>query len=288
VREDNGEKVFDLVYGIDWVTRDITKEEFDERQGVRCYQQHTYDENGNRTPTLVYKMYENRHNVIGTVRPDDTFEFTKESYGQGERMYLSGFVSGFFLTDSRRGGMIYKRGTLEMLPIWKGMRVHLGMGKLLPTEPCEVQILHVDRKAAKDLIAKYEHFFKVSEVMLKSINDDQFFQLAKEVLGEKPNEKDMAQKAMEIMNDAPLDAFVMFAWAHDIDRMRFRMKYQNAMECSPYEDFYMKTKRKVTKEIYLDNTDVFVPKTYPMGEVFPANDWGTTILVNGKVMEQYT
>lgn len=286
VREESGEKVFDLVYGESWLTHDITKEEYELLDGKNCYAQPYYDKNGNATGHNVYKKYETRHNVIGTVRPDNTFEFTKESYGQGERYYLSNFTRGFFSTDSRRGGMIH-RERQRMLPIWHGMRVRSDDGLLMPTEQCEVQITHVNRKKARDLIGGYEQFFKVSEVMLKNVNDEQFLDLVTEVVDQHTSFKQLQAEAMKCMNDAPLDAFAMFAWGYDIDRLRFRTKYKNTIQCSPYEDFYMKTKRKIVKQIYLDNPDVFIPKTYATGEVYPACDWGTTVLVNGKVMEQY-
>lgn len=175
-----------------------------------------------------------------------------------------------------------------MIPIWQGMRVRVDKdnGKLQPTEPFEVQIFHVNRKAAKELIHKYEHFFKVSETMLKSITSEQFIELIKEVISETREESEVEAKAMEIMNDAPLDAFAMLAWVHNVNRLRWKSHYRT--DCSPHEDFYLKTKRIVTKQIYLDNPDVFVPKTYAMGEPYPASDWGTRVLVKETVMEQYT
>lgn len=299
VRQEDGVDVYDIVYGLRWDRVEITKEQYDALQGVDCHKYPIYDDKGKPIPDMFeYHQYHKRFNVLGTVRPDNTFEFNKEYYHQGERTVLSGWARGVFSNDSRRGGMVYNNyHTKEFHPIWKGMRVHCET--MLPTTPYEIFIYHVDRKKSKDVIAKYAHFFKVSEVMLKNMNVKTLFEVTKDVVQQTfdkditttydINKKQCVEAAEKLIDDAPLDAFALYALAYEVGRINYRIRWTEISreEMSAHDEFYTQLKRTMSKEIYRDNPTVFKQVKCESGRRIPATDWGALVYVDGKQVEQY-
>ena len=185
----------------------------------------------------------------------------------------------------------------EFHPIWKGMRVHCET--MLPTTPYEIFIYHVDRKKSKDVVAKYAHFFKVSEVMLKNLNVKTFFEVVKDVVQQtfdkditktyNINKKQYIEAAEKLIDDAPLDAFALYALAYEVGRIHYRVRWEMVNgESSAYDDFYVQLKRTMSKEIYRNNLDVFKQVKCESGRRIPATDWGVMVYVDGKQVEQYT
>ena len=299
VREEDGQRVFDIVYGTNWDRREVTKEEYEVMyaKGEKAIARHSrYDDNGRETGEYDYAWYERTPSVIGTVRSDNTFEFNARSYGQGDRTVMSSLSRGWFSTDSRRGGMIYRYGQV-LHPIYRGMRIDVET--MQPSVPYEVVIHHVDRKAAKALLSKYEHFYKVSEVMLKAMTVGMVIETAKEVVtgiwGDEGRTKyrrdeDYMAEAEKLIDDAPLDAFVLYCLANNIGRIGYRLRWDNPAndESNAHEELFVSLKRVLNKEIYRQHRDIFKEVKCVSGSVYPACDWGTKILVDGKEMEQYT
>jgi hypothetical protein len=182
-------------------------------------------------------------------------------------------------------------------PIWKGMRVNCDTMEAIT--PYEVVINHVDRKAGKGLLSKYEHMFKVSEVMLKamdlnSINStcmdivDGIFGVGKhkERIGREKEYKEHAEKLIE---DAPLDALLLFNLAYDVRHVGYRMRYgmNNHTDDTP-ENIFMATKRKIAREVYKENPAILKEVSCVGGKRYPACDWGVKVMVNGQQVEQST
>jgi len=297
-REEDEETVFDIVYGYRHTSTDLSKEEY-ERLFAEGYKDlHTYpviDSQGNTTPdAFTYKRYEQVYNIMGTVRSDNTFEFTKEYYGTGEYGFLSTLCNGWFYNDSRRGGLIYKVGT-KMHPIWKGMKMQ--METMNPNEPYEVVIHHVDRKKAKELLSKYEHFYKVSEVMLKSMTTDMVLDMAVEILesiwGKDKTKvhtimkEEFFAEAEKRVYDAPLDAFALYCMALNVERMTYQLQWnQGKNGGDAYSEYFIPLKNVLNKHLYKQHRDIFKEVKYQIGEAYPSCQWGTKILVDGKEVTQ--
>ena len=309
VREEGNDIVFDIVYGTSWQSHDCDKATYEAKiaEGHRGHSYPDYDAKGQVIPdSFRYYWYETPPNVLGTVRPDGTFQFTSDVYGQGDRMFLSNFCTGWFTTESRRGGMVHKSSynssPRKLLPIWKGMKINIA--DMTSVEPYKVVIHHVNRKAAKELLAKYEHFFKVSEVMTKNMEMSMLSATAKEVLNDLYQKEDaysdwhkgseLLAAAEERINSAPLDAFVLFALGYDIGRFNYTVRWLKQGTTHGYgygeresvEALFANTKRKLSKEIYKANRDIFKEVEYEAGQVYPNCDWGVKIIVNGQEMEQ--
>ena len=321
-RDEDGATVFDIVYGEAWHTTDIDRLEYIRlkleerkfkktmgvgRRDTYVMKFHKYGEVDGKWVSLKECEYHRRdrgHNIMGTVRPDNSFEFTKSRYWQGDRCFLSQHSSGYFANDSRRGGLIFSNGWGDgdtiFHTIWKGMKVNCETMQAIT--PYMVVTNHINRKASKGILSKYEHMFKVSEVMLKAMNLDTInstcVEIVEGIYGEGAHKKneynnnDLIAKAEEFIDDAPLDAFLLFTLGYDVKRVGYRMRYGSshyyAMNDDTPENIFISTKRRIAKEIYKQSPEILKPVSYQGGKKFPACEWGVKVVVNGQTMEQAT
>jgi len=315
-RDEDGYTVFDIVYGEAWNSTEIDRLEYirlklEHRKFARTMgvgRQNTYvlkwkkhttvDGNWVQGKDWEYHRRDRGHNIVGTVRPDNSFEFTKARYWQGDRCFLSQNSAGWFVTDSRRGGMIfYDNNDQQFHPIWKGMRVNCDTMEAIT--PYEVVIHHVDRKSGKGILSKYEHMFKVSEVMLKAMDlhaiNNTCAEIVDELLGVGAHKqnigrmKEYTEHAEKLINDAPLDALLLFTLAYEVRHVGYRMRYgmNNHTDDTP-ENIFMATKRRVAKEIYKQHPEILKEVSCGIGKRYPACDWGVKVMVNGQQVEQIT
>jgi hypothetical protein len=297
VREEDGQRVFDIVHGQRWKHITLTEAEHDEcaKQGMPRLNKYKQQDG-----TWEYYRYEVYPDIVGVVRPDNTFEFTAERYGQGNRSILSSYSLGWLCTESRRGGMIWMgNGRRKAMPIYNGLRVDCDT--MQPTKPITVIGRKVDRKLGKTLLAKYADFYMTTEVMTKAMNYDVFVKTMVEVvnehLGEINSNTDWSVftgKADTLVDSAPLDAAMLYIYAWDVGNMRWNVRrfmdtqYSNfsAHEDEPHTMF-LNLKRRLNKEIYKANDDVFKKVEYTNCEMFPPSEWGYTVMVDGVEVEQY-
>jgi hypothetical protein len=300
VREEDGQRVFDIVHGQRWKHINLTKAEHDNlaKQGstkLRSYQ--------HGDGTWEYYTYEVSPNILGVVRPDNTFEFTGDNYGQGDRGILSTYGHGELSTNSRMGGMIWTgrlhgNGERGAYPIYKGMRVNCE--SMQPIKPITVVGRKVDRKVGKDLLAGYANFYATTEVMTKAMDYEVFVRTMGDVMNDHMG-GDIAQdhtvysaKAEEIIESAPLDAAMLYMMGWDIGGMRWNLRRfldTNFSRYSSSEDtphtMFLNLKRRLNKEIYKANEKVFKKVEYVDGEMYPPSEWGYTVMVDGVEMKQY-
>lgn len=306
VEEENGEKVYDIVYGSNWRHEDIDKETYDslyaiKPSGVWAYEEYDHVNHKGTGNFSYYKVIRNP-NFMARVRSDNTVEFTKDEYHQGERNFLSQNTSGGFINDSRRGGLIYKhygyrdkRNTLLMHAIHKGMRIACDSD--MAVVPYEVELKKVDRRLAKETLKPYEDFFKVSEVMCKAMPYEQLKDLAIEVCKERIpskvlthiNSQELLHEARLCTQSAPLDALVLYALAYDVNRFAWSFRWGRTISDDNGErshQLYIATKRRILKDLYTTHKEIFKPYRVQGGVYFPASEWGTEVIVNGKVIQQ--
>jgi hypothetical protein len=301
VREEDGQRVFDIVHGQRWKHITLTKAEHDNlaKQGspkLRSYQ--------HGDGTWEYYTYEVSPNILGVVRPDNTFEFTSTSYGQGDRGILSTYGHGELSTNSRMGGMIWTgrlhgNGTRGAYPIYQGMRVNCE--SMQPTKPITVIGRKVDRKVGKDLLAGYTDFYMTTEVMTKAMDYEVFVRTMNDVVNEHVpsgdfylDYKEYTSVADKLIDTAPLDSAMLYIFAWDIGNMRWnlrrfvdsQMSRYSAHEDTPHTMF-LNLKRKLNKEIYKTHEQVFKKVEYVDGEMYPPSEWGYTVMVDGVEVKQY-
>jgi hypothetical protein len=299
VREENGEKVFEITYGQRWSQKTITKEEYEALKGsnidVRQYAEDT-------STGMKYVRYDVKPNVVGVVRPDNTFEFNKDEYLQGERGILSQWTQGYFLNDSRRGGMVYSHRMETMHPIWRGMRVYCDTMK--PTQEYQVFTRQVNRKSSKVLTAPYKDFLLTTETMLKAMDWPTFISMAADIHKQYMPETDEIHAgnayrkygpiAERVKHEAPLDAAVLFMlqlgvgelqW--DLNRYMDRGNVWTSRGDETPEELFAQMNRGLNKVLYRGHKEVFKRVEQPAGQRYPAGDWGVEVIVDGKQVEQY-
>jgi hypothetical protein len=317
-RDEDGYTVFDIVYGETWNSTEIDRHEYIRlklehrkfRKATGTERAQTYVMKWKKHTTVDGKWVQGKdweyhrrdrgHNTVGTVRPDNSFEFTKARYWQGDRCFLSQHSAGYFSTDSRRGGMVYAIDMLDdnavFHAIWKGMRVNCDTMEAVT--PYEVVIHHVDRKSGKGILSKYEHMFKVSEVMLKAMDlgsiNNTCIDIVDGIFGEGEYKRGgenskLLEHAEKLIDDAPLDALLLFTLAYDVRHVGYRMRYgmNNHTDDTP-ENIFMATKRKIAREIYKKSPEILKEVSCAGGKRYPACDWGVKIMVNGQQVEQIT
>jgi len=300
VREEDGQRVFDIVHGNHWKHITLTKAEHDDlaKQGSTKLRKYQHGDG-----TWEYYTYEVTPNILGVVRPDNTFEFTAERYGQGDRGILSTYGHGELSTNSRMGGMVWTgrlnaNGTRGAYPIYKGMRVHCET--MRPIKPITVVGRKVDRKVGKDLLVGYAGFYMTTEVMTKAMDYDVFVKTMAEVVNDhmggdiSRDHTEYSAKAEAIIHTAPLDAAMLYIMGWDIGGMRWNLRRyvdQNMTRYSAYEDtphtMFLNLKRRLNKEIYKANEGVFKKVEYVDGEMYPPSEWGYTVMVDGVEVKQY-
>ena len=315
---DKDQDQFRIVYGRLFGNVTISKEEYDAEPDRRTVGKYPIYDNLTGKP-IPNEFRHLRHtqepNVVGIVRPDNSFEFMSKSYySQGDRTVLSKFCPyhGYFKVDVKRGGMLYIKGSYsnieQMLPIFKGLRVDCDTVKPDPSHEYQLIGRRVNRKASKEIIKQYEDFFKVSEAMMSSIKMTDFMEIAAEVVKQhtlNTNSNYWADaiklapaidRAINMMNDSPLDAAALFCLAlGDKGIGNFRWMVTNNMFLQRHNlygeegviNYYPSMKRAVCDELYKRHPDVLKLVEYEYGKPFPQSNWDYTVLRDGVATEQY-
>ena len=305
VTERNGEEVFEIAYGYDYTRIECTKEDYDkDPDRIHAY----LKADGNDKDE--YYRYSKAPHVIGIVRPDNTFEFTCEtSTGQGGNSVLSTWSMGVFFRSVRHGGMVYREGWRESVsrfhPVFRGLRLNLH--DMSAHESCNYKVIsrRVHRGKAKEYLKQYESFFKTSETMVKVMEGKDIKEISLELLQEigfksgrywyvdNETREKLCGYAESYMKDRPVDAVLMFCMAYDINNL-YRMTcalqtgqgYYSNTQIDP-EYLYANFRRKLGKELYSKNPDVFTETEYESNYPYPASVWDVTVLCNGKEVQQY-
>lgn len=281
VREENGVRVFDIVYGNRIKSTSLTHEEYLKKKilGVKGLHEYTYQSDG-RTE---YWLYETMRNVLGTVYPEEYFQFNRDnSFGQGDKNVLSEFTQGWFVNDSRRGGMIWKQHR-SVIPIYKGARFATEATPYM-LDDYEVIGRKVNRKTGKDILGRYESFYKTTETMCKAMSKDMFLDVASEVIED--NKEKYFEAAESMRDQAPLDAMILYCIALDVGSLPHHIRSRNWYDYTPH-DMFNNLKRKLNTQIYKENPEVFTLVRYGKGEAYPPSIWGYEVEVNGQKVEQY-
>jgi len=313
----DGEKVFRIFYGKTYQAVYLPSDEIVAQARAR-------GENvlyGNTMPFY----HEMKPNEVGIVRPDNTFEFTIKRLHQGLCMFINNFINGWVYRSSRHGGYVYvvniKNYTEEVFhPVFKGIRFGLGENKdVHELSKYRLTGRSVNRKESKQLMSKYSDMFKISEIMAKTMKPEDFVMTAVEVvntaynidLTNAPNsylhmddEKhdEVLMRAEEQVSFAPLDSLLLFGRHLGVDGLQFYRLYKQAKNITGdtstgYTAYYSRlldpltavkaVKRKLSKFLYERNPEVMKVCELEAGKRYPQSDWGFTITVNGKEVEQY-
>jgi hypothetical protein len=314
----DGEKVFRIFYGKTYQAVYLPSDEIVAQ--ARARGEHVVQrEDGS------HYYYTIKPNEVGIVRPDNTFEFTTKSLHQGLCMFINEFIDGYLYRSSRHGGYVYNVSVNHCTeqvfhPVFKGIRFGLGENKDVH-EVSKYQVFgrSVNRKESKQLMSKYVNMFKVSEIMAKTMRPEDFVMTAVEVMNEAygidlanmPNsyhhiepekENEVLTMAEEQVSSKPLDSLLLFGKYLNVDGLQIHRLFHQAKNitgntATGYYAYYSRlldplnaveaVKRKLSKVLYERNPEVMKVRELEAGKRYPQSDWGFTITVNGKEVEQY-
>lgn len=314
----NGEQVFRIFYGKEYQAVNLYRDE--EVAQAKALGEHvTQRQDGSFFYHTVVP------NEVGIVRPDNTFEFTTKSLHQGLCMFINEFINGYLYRSSRHGGYVYNVSVNHCTeqvfhPVFKGIRFGLGENKDVH-ELSKYQVFgrSVNRKVSKHLMNKYVDMFKVSEIMAKTMRPEDFVMTAVEVMNEAygidlanmPNsyhhtepekENEVLTMAEEQVSSKPLDSLLLFGKHLNVDGLQFHRLFHQVRRITGnmnkgYYEYYGRlldplnaveaVKRKLSKVLYERNPEVMNVRELEAGKPYKQSDWGFTIKVNGKEVEQY-
>lgn len=296
VDEENGQRIFRIHAGDRWDRIGITKEEYE--SGI-------YEDAHHSTYSWPeYCRFERKSNEVGIVRPDNTFQITRDKFYQSERMFLDRMVHGCYNSDVRRGGVIYRddwRNPTIMYPIVRDMKF---LCERIPTPVGNYQLFtrRVDRKGAKETLKPYEDFYNISYAMMKSMPYPNFIAHAVDVCKEygvtldrwtpKPNEVEALLKEFNnLSKESPLDAAALYCsileigqtW-YDVHRAGCEGTYNIPNRVTEWLHDYMVT--RFNTMIYKTMPGALKRIELEFGKPYPTTVWGHEILLDGKPVEQ--
>jgi hypothetical protein len=138
--------------------------------------------------------------------------------------------------------------------------------------------------------------------MTKAMDYDTFVRTMNDVVNEHMGgldayemHTDYSAKAETLLHTAPLDAAMLYMVGWDIGNMRWNLrKFIDSKLSSRYRSseetphiMFLNLKRRLNKEIYKTNDQVFKKVEYVGCEMYPPSEWGYTVLVDGVEVQQY-
>lgn len=303
--DESGEEVYRIIYGYSWRGEEITKEEYDAAKAVgdKDVSEYTW-----YNPAQYKRHYKTPHQ-LGIVRSDNTFEFYNSNnyYGQSANILLSRWSAGYFYSSSRHGGMVYRQSGL-FHPIFHGMRVHIGSGEVHESSRYRVLGSRVSRKDSKEFLNRYSNFYKVAEVMMKTMDYHTLLTTANDVVHEHigksvkdlsywlgdDDAKTIRLKADDLINSAPLDAALLYCVGLKLYRGDLWRTMQRVAEGNtPWSDkdstdVFINLKRNLNRHLFEVNPECMKTVEFESGKQYPQSDWNYEVYVtNNKTGVQY-
>lgn len=264
----------------------------------------------NKNSEGVYTKSVRHWTILGIVRNDNTFEFTSDYMGQGDRMYLTstlGVYRGEIVSSIKHGGTIYREyvGSYRegfkdtmVIPIFKGQRFNIDTNRSVIDY--EVQLPYVNKQRNKGIMAKYKDELNFAETMFKTMTNEVFASEMQDVYNEvfptdtKPSwpNGEAVQTVCEYANENLRDDLYRYMYALMLSSRVLNAwnigtgnKYYTQYINEPHT-YFQATKKKFIKGIKLLN-NVLDNKVYKANEMYPSNTWAVKILVNGSEVKAY-
>ena len=290
VEEENGETVFKIVYGNRWKQVLVSTPEEEAAAKAAGHTVVSY----HHSPEHRF-YHEKNPNVLGVVRPDDTFQFLTDGYiGQGIATVLSRLSQGYFYRDSSRGGLVYWRNhyrddQVNFFPIFHGLRIKTDMTGVHESSKFDVIRHKVRRKPAKDAMAHYADMFNVAKAMFTCMDSKDIFAMARDVLDQHfgAGESNLVyQKAgaidelisnsnnlRDLVKTSPIDAMILFALNCRNGEIRVWNVSSGGSRNINVNNLIANVKRGVTKRVYGSTEGVLEEVVHEAGKLYPSSDW---------------
>jgi hypothetical protein len=139
------------------------------------------------TDTGVCEEYTRTTRPLIVVRSDNTIEFVRDRYWQGDNMKLSDWLRGTVYNSYRVSGTAMSnwdsKSNYTHFPVFGGLRID---AETFEPQNQNIQVFRrlIDRKKSKELMAKYKEAFKSPDAMLKCMDTDTMIVSIKDILDE--------------------------------------------------------------------------------------------------------
>jgi hypothetical protein len=236
-----------------------------------------------------------KYRKLVLIHPDNSVEFLRDSYDQGDNMYLTEALGWHSHNVKAKGGGVMSRyGTSDKMqhPLFVGLRVDLKTGNAITPYTMERRV--VNKQRAKSLMEGYEDFLRTYRPMVGAMNKSGVYEVLTDLYDElgfegmKDSNRDDVVKLID--QHRYVDAAVLFAFIFGNSYWRY-LFLSNRGKGSP-DDYYgfhkiveemksaMDTQFKY--QMYLGNPSVF--DTEPINKLQTCK-WGVLIKVNGEVVK---
>ena len=289
---------YHICYGTDWKYKEITEQTYNLLKGVKG--RRVFEKDRDYDPYPFYEGYRVPR-AIAVVRSDNTIEFIRDSYWQGDRKKMSEWIKPHcYLFDGYRfsgnGLTAHIDGESIAMPIFKGLR--LNAETLKPHESQNIRVFRnvVDRKRSKVLMEGYKAKLDVAHAMLKCLDTDTMMVSARDLLEEHASRPDEgswkylgSDEAMRIGDNlldsgSEFEASLMYAMALGINGFSvyaiesYGNSHTRYNTCEP-KNVVSRIKTSLAKKAYETHKpfyEVEVPFMNTKG-----SEWGLRVTLNG-------
>ena len=251
----------------------------------------------------MFRRYDREPNPIVIIRDDNTAEFMPDYFGQGDRGFLSFFSYGYFTTNVRKGGGLYKqRGKLDQ-PVFKGLRLNITTHE--PHESCNYEVISrvVDRKKAKHVLVEYERPFTIAEAMLKGYSLETFFtdlNVMQNMVNDKYEGESFhtrgdkyKEEGMDLLKTDEVGGAMLLMIHKDYSLANRAERYvrSNVMDSWARNygepiDYFLRMKKTVHREIY-KQCNALKERVHKHGDHIPTSTWDVEVKLNGNTVKPY-
>jgi len=278
---------------------EISEERYNLLKDVRGKSVHKKDREWQSYDFFEYKR---TPNTMAIARSDNTVEFVKPNYWQGERKKLSEWM-GFYayhFEGYRFGGdgmvrNIADGGGQATFPIFKGLRINVETCQ--PHESLDIKVFHrtVDRKKSKVLMERYKKGLDVADAMLKCLDTDTMMVSVKELLEEHRKKDDNGNAYLStddmmkigdnlLDSGAEFEASLMYAMGlqldgfsvYSIEAYKGVNRYHRV--CEP-KNLVTRIKSHIAKKAYNIHKPFIETEVPFLGT--KGSEWGLRVVVNG-------
>lgn len=232
--------------------------------------------------------------MVGIVRPDNSFEFVVET-AMGENMLLSRALSANVHHDKSKGGTVYEKGRLNH-PVFRGLRINCDTGEAMT--PYSVFLPKVKRKAANEVMQKYEDFIAIFSAMISSMDDRGIWEVFMDMYTHEAESDeglwrglDMAVVKRLIDEKKYVDAGCLFHMLSRGSHMRWRVEWQmredaqSATNNTLSSNWRINAQRDISvnfrKMILKQHPEVFVFTELEKNAHLPSSQWSLLIQSDG-------
>lgn len=303
--EANNDIEYHVAYGTTYDRVDITEQTFNLYKNVRGRSVHEGTDDNDQK---VFYEHIRKPRIMAIVRSDNTIEYTRDNYWQGDRMKMSEWMSNgkgwnhpFYYFDSYRFGgnalTHYKNEVENTIPIFKGLRIDADT--LEPHESQNIQVFKkiVDRKKSKKLMERYRTKLDVAHAMLKCMDTDTMMVSVKDIYdeyGEKSDNVNYAYfstgNALKIGDDlldqgSEFEASILYAIGLELQGFNsYAVRNYGGSNrfyhsvCAPSK-LVPNIKARMSKAIYRKHSP-FHEEEVPFLKT-EGSEWGLRVVVNG-------